>query len=41
MSNKQIARELGIRDMTVETHAQNIFGKLGVSGRVRLMALTA
>jgi len=41
MSNKQIARELGISDMTVKTHAHNIFGKLGVSGRVRLMALPA
>jgi len=33
MTNKQIARVLGISDMTVKTHAHNIFHKLEVSGR--------
>jgi DNA-binding NarL/FixJ family response regulator len=36
MSNKEIARKLGISDMTVKTHAHNIFNKLEVSGRLRL-----
>jgi DNA-binding NarL/FixJ family response regulator len=36
MSNKEIARKLGISDMTVKTHAHNIFHKLEVSGRLRL-----
>ena len=33
MTNKQIARVLGISDMTVKTHAHNIFHKLDVCGR--------
>jgi DNA-binding NarL/FixJ family response regulator len=33
MTNKEIARALGISDMTVKTHAHNIFHKLEVSGR--------
>lgn len=33
MTNKQIARVLGISDMTVKTHAHNIFHKLEVCGR--------
>lgn len=33
MTNKEIARVLGISDMTVKTHAHNIFHKLEVSGR--------
>lgn len=37
MTNKEIARVLGISDMTVKTHAHNIFHKLEVSGR-RLLA---
>ncbi|HEX6794247.1 MAG TPA: response regulator transcription factor [Casimicrobiaceae bacterium] len=39
MSNKQIARELGISDMTVKTHVHNIFHKLEISGRLRLMGM--
>jgi DNA-binding NarL/FixJ family response regulator len=36
MSNKEIASALHISDMTVKTHAHNIFRKLKVSGRLRL-----
>ena len=39
MSNKQIARELGISDMTVKTHVHNIFHKLEISGRIQLMGM--
>jgi len=39
MSNKEIARELGISDMTVKTHVHNIFHKLEISGRVRLLGM--
>ena len=37
MTNKEIARELGISDTTVKTHAHNIFHKMNISGRVRLL----
>ncbi len=33
MSNQQIADALVISPHTVRTHANNIYGKLGVSGR--------
>ena len=33
LSNKEIARELGISPNTVKTHIANLVGKLGVSGR--------
>ncbi len=39
MSNKEIGRLLGISDMTVKTHAHNIFNKLEVSGRLRLFGV--
>ncbi|MEW6233176.1 MAG: response regulator transcription factor [Chloroflexota bacterium] len=32
-SNKQIAREMGIGEETVEYHVTNILGKLGVASR--------
>jgi DNA-binding NarL/FixJ family response regulator len=41
MTNKEIGRVLGISDMTVKTHAHNIFHKLEVSGRRLLGALPA
>jgi DNA-binding NarL/FixJ family response regulator len=37
LTNKEIGRELGISDMTVKTHAHNIFHKTSTSGRVRLL----
>jgi two-component system response regulator DegU len=40
MTNKEIGRALGISDMTVKTHAHNIFHKLEVSGR-RLLGARA
>jgi len=39
MTNKEIGRKLGISDMTVKTHAHNIFSKLEISGRMRLCGL--
>jgi DNA-binding NarL/FixJ family response regulator len=36
MTNKEIGRRLGISDMTVKTHAHNIFHKLEISGRRHL-----
>jgi hypothetical protein len=39
MSNKEIGRRLGISDMTVKTHAHNIFHKLEISGRMHLFGL--
>jgi DNA-binding NarL/FixJ family response regulator len=34
-SNKEIARELGISDLTAKTHVSNILAKLGVPGRTQ------
>ncbi len=33
LSNKMIARDLGLSDRTVQVHLSNIFGKLGVASR--------
>ncbi|HKI02563.1 MAG TPA: response regulator transcription factor [Thermoanaerobaculia bacterium] len=33
-SNREIARELGVTDITVRTHVSHVIGKLGVSNRV-------
>jgi len=38
LSNKQIARQMGISPTTVKTHLQHIFTRLHVSGRVQLIA---
>ncbi len=39
MSNKAIARVLGISDGTVKTHARSIFSKLGASNRTQAVAM--
>jgi DNA-binding CsgD family transcriptional regulator len=36
MSNRDIARRLGISRRTVDAHLEHIFGKLGISSRVQL-----
>ncbi len=33
-SNREIARELGVAEITVRTHVSHVLGKLGVSNRV-------
>lgn len=38
LSNKEIGRRLGISPTTVKTHLHNIFERVGVSGRQRLLA---
>ena len=38
LSNKQIARNLGISPETVKTHLHHVFERTGVSGRMALMA---
>jgi DNA-binding CsgD family transcriptional regulator len=38
MSNKQIARQLGISPETVKTHLHHVFEREGVHGRVALLA---
>lgn len=37
LSNKEIGRRLGISPTTVKTHLHNIFERVGVSGRQRLL----
>jgi DNA-binding NarL/FixJ family response regulator len=34
-ANKQVARELGIREQTVKTHVSNILGKLQLQSRTQ------
>jgi DNA-binding NarL/FixJ family response regulator len=41
MSNKEIARKLGISHMTVKTHAHSIYHKLEIPGRMRLLGMPA
>ena len=43
MSNKQIARELGLSEKTVKTHVGHILAKLGVTDRTQaaLLAVAA
>jgi DNA-binding CsgD family transcriptional regulator len=36
LSNRDIARQLGISKRTVDAHLEHIFGKLGISSRVQL-----
>ena len=35
LSNKEIARNLDIQEVTVKLHVKNIFSKLGVSNRTQ------
>ncbi|MGA0609606.1 DNA-binding response regulator [Caldimonas sp. KR1-144] len=39
MSNKEIARSLGISDGTVKTHTRSIFSKLGTNNRTQAVAV--
>ena len=39
LSNKQIARNLNIREVTVKLHVKNLFSKLGVSNRTQAALL--
>lgn len=41
LTNKEIARSLGIADGTVKTHTRSIFSKLGVSNRTQAVAVAA
>jgi fatty-acyl-CoA synthase len=39
LSNKQIARAIGISEQTVKYHLKNVYGKLGAVGRTHAVAL--
>jgi two-component system nitrate/nitrite response regulator NarL len=41
LSNKEVARELGLRDGTVKIHLHHIFQKLGAKSRYRLIVQTS
>ncbi len=40
MTNKQIARSIGISEQTVKYHLKNIYGKLGALGRAHAVAIS-
>lgn len=40
LSNKQIARAIGISEQTVKYHLKNVYGKLGAVGRTHAVALS-
>ena len=40
LGNKDIARQLGLREGTVKLHVHNIFRKLGISRRFSLMNIS-
>jgi DNA-binding NarL/FixJ family response regulator len=37
VSNKEIARQSGLREGTIKSHVHNIFRKLGVRSRIELI----
>ena len=39
LSNKEIARNLGIQEVTVKLHVKNLLAKLGVSNRTQAALL--
>jgi len=39
LSNKEIARNLGVQEVTVKLHVKNVFAKLGVSNRTQAALL--
>jgi DNA-binding CsgD family transcriptional regulator len=41
LTNKQIARRLGVSDKTIEAHLARVFAKLGVASRVAVASLVA
>ena len=41
LANKQVGRELGIRESTVKTHVSGILSKLGLASRTQLALYAA
>ncbi|WP_102959441.1 response regulator transcription factor [Mangrovicella endophytica] len=39
LSNKEIARELGVTEATAKFHLKNLFGKLGASRRTMAVSV--